>query len=237
MGASRRSTADMALAVAKRALQAAKRVGDERELKVAEASLTNLPLGNSAAGWVGATGDVIGSGGAVLPLCQIVQGVTAENSRIGEEIVVKQIEVRGQWTTDATIGTANLRMIVFRDKLQRALGGVVPLPSEVLQLLRTNSMLYTENVDRWEIYVDQQFEMAKPSAASYTSRGNFSFYKKVNVPVKWQTSASNIIDKNGLYVLLLADHYTSGSDLSQQFTAATTEGLIDIQGRVYFTDA
>lgn len=234
----RGTPAQQAMAMAKRALQATRQLNAERELKVHESSFTNQPLGNPCGGqWPGAVGDVIGNGGAVLPLCQITQGITGEQTRVGEQICVKEIEIRGKWGTSPDIGSANLRMIVFRDKQQRSVGGVVPLPSEVLQLLRSNSCLYVETAERWEILTDQLFELAKPSASNYAGLQSFAFKKKVNIQVKWDTNASNIVSQNGLYVLLLADHYASSSaDLTQNFVVATNDGLIDMQGRVKFQD-
>lgn len=237
--ASGKASAAVALATAKRALQAARKLSAERELKVLENNLVNQLLGNDVTSqWASAQGAVIGNGGAVFPLVFMPQGLTGEQARVGEQILVKCIDIRGHYTTDPDVASSALRMIVFRDKQQRNTSPV-PIPGEVLQLLRTNSLLLWDNIDRYEILCDKTYETNKPQVAGYASRVGFQWTKKVEVPVHYAGSANNSVDRNGLYMLLLADHYTNRiptNDTTHQFTAAVPEGMIDIMVRVMFQD-
>ena len=119
-GEGRKGAAALALATAKRALQATRKLNDERELKIFENTFVNQLMGNDVTTqWASAQGAVIGNGGAVMPLVFMPQGVGGKQNRVGEQILVKMIELRGHYTTDADIGCSALRMIVFRDKRQR----------------------------------------------------------------------------------------------------------------------
>lgn len=230
----------VALATAKRALQATRKLAAERELKMNENTFVNQLLGNDVTSqWPSSQGAVIGNGGAVCPLAFVNQGVGGENNRVGEQIVVKCIDIRGHYTTDLDVASSALRMIVFRDKQQRN-SSPVPIPGEVLQLLRTNSLLAWDLIDRWEILCDKTYETAKPQVSGYASRVGFQWTKKVEIPVHFAGSAANSVDRNGLYVLFIADHYTNRiptNDTTHQFTAAVPEGMIDVTARIMFQDA
>lgn len=229
--------AAMALAVAKQALRATRKLNAQRELKFFEEDLVNLDLGIDVTGqYPGATGAVIGNGGACFPLAYIAQGVT-ESTRVGEHIQVKQIEIRGHFTNNF-MACGALRMIVFRDKQTTSFSGQ-PLPANVLQVLRTNSLYLYDNVDRWEIYHDETMEWNQVNDVGYPTRTGFQFKKKVDVDCEFSGAGANSIEKNGLYLLLIMDYYPGGAlatDTTVVVPAAGNYGLIDLTTRVMFQD-
>lgn len=238
-GVGRQDRAALALAYAKRALQASRKVERQRELKFHEGTLVNLDVGVDVTGqWPSSTGAVIGNGGAVLPLTTIPQGV-AETQRVGERVQVKQIEIRGHFTNNYMAAGA-LRMIVFRDKQLNSVFGAQATPATVLQVTRTNSLYLYDNIDRWEVYSDQTVEFNKPDLNGYYTRTGFQFKKKVDVSVGFNSNGTGSADSNGLYCLLLMDYYPGGAtayDTTVVVPAAANYGLIDVTGRVMFTDA
>jgi len=235
--ASSKDRAAMALAVAKQALRATRKLNAQRELKWHEATLVNLDLGIDVTGqYPGATGAVIGNGGACFPLAYIAQGIT-ENTRVGEHIQVKQIEIRGHFTNNF-MACGALRMIVFRDKQTTSFSGQ-PIPANVLQVLRTNSLYLYDNVDRWEVYTDQTMEWTQVNDVGYPARTGFQFKKKIDVDCEFSASTANSIEKNGLYCLLIMDYYPGGAlatDTTVVVPAASNYGLIDLTTRVMFQD-
>jgi len=237
--ASSKDRAAVALAYAKRALQATRKLANSRELKFHEGTLVNLDLGVDVTGqWPSSTGAVIGNGGAVLPLTTIAQGV-AETQRVGERVQVKQIEVRGHFTNNY-MPCGALRMIVFRDKQLNSVFGAQPSPAQVLQVTRTNSLYLYDNIDRWEVYTDQTISWTKEDTNYNIQRTGFQFKKKVDVTVGFNANGTGSADSNGLYLLLIMDYYEGGAtayDTTKVVPAAANYGLIDVTARVMFTDS
>lgn len=241
-GKSSRKKSEDALAVAKRALRTAKAVAAERELKVLENTLVNMDMGNDVTGqWPNAVGAVIGNGGAVLPLCFMGQGLT-EVTRIGEEVQAKGVEVRGH------VGFINMekpnlavRFIIFRDKQQRS-SGTVPQPFEVLQVTRTNSLILWDNIERFDILLDDTKYYNQPeSTITHDGCPRFPFHykRKLNFPIKYSGSASNTADKNGLFMLVIADYCEAfpAIDTTTVLPAASNYALMDCTARFVYTDA
>lgn len=231
-----------ALAVARQALRTAKAVAAERELKVLENTLVNMDMGNDVTGqWPNAVGAVIGNGGCVFPLCFMGQGLT-EITRIGEQIQAKGVELRGH------VGFINMekpnlavRFIIFRDKQQRN-SGTVPGAFEVLQVTRTNSLLQWDNIDRWEILVDDtKYYNAPESSITHDGCPRFPFHykRKLNFPIHYSGSASNTCDKNGLFLLMIADYCEAfpAIDTTTTLPGASNYALMDCTARFTYTDA
>lgn len=238
-----KASAALALAVAKRALQATRKLEASQELKVIEQNLVNYFTGTDCSGqWPGSTGAVVANGGAVCPLAYVGQGTT-DITRVGEQIIAREIEIRGHIAKGEDVLPAGaLRMIVFRDKQSIPFSGQ-PIPGNVLQLLRTHSLLLWDNIDRYEVYTDQLISWdgalsgntANPAG---TLRVPFQFKKKINVPVHFQAGTANSVEKNGLYVLFLIDVYGKGNIGDTTGTVAPGEYLLmDCMARLKFTDA
>jgi len=133
-------------------------------------------------------------------------------------------------------------MIVFRDKQSIANSGQ-PIPANVLQLLRTHSLLQYDNVDRYEIYTDQLISWDGALSGNTSNpagclRVPFHYKKKLNVQVHYNAGAANSIDKNGIYVLFLIDVYGKGNIGDTTDTVDPTQYiLMDVQARLKFTDS
>jgi len=241
--AGRKDSGALALAMAKRALQATRKLESSVELKFSENNFTNYYTGTDCTGqWPGSTGAVVGNGGAVCPLTYIGQGST-DLTRVGEQIVAREIEIRGHIAKgEDTLPAGAMRMIVFRDKQTTPFSGQ-PLPANVLQLLRTHSLLLWDNIDRYEIYTDQLISWdgalsgntANPSG---TLRVPFHYKKKINVPVHFNAGTANSVEKNGIYVLFLIDVYSKSAVGDTTWTVAPGEYiLMDCAARLKFTDS
>lgn len=241
--AGRKDSGALALAMAKRALQATRKLEASQELKVTENNLVNYFVGTDVTGqWPGSTGAVVGNGGAVCPLAYVAQGTT-DLTRVGEQIIAREIEIRGHIAKGEDIYPAGaLRMIVFRDKQTIPFSGQ-PIPANVLQLLRTHSLLQYDNIDRYEIYTDQLISWdgalsgntANPAG---TLRVPFHYKKKINVPVHFSAGTANSVEKNGLYVLFLLDVYSKSALADTTWTVAPGEYiLMDCAARLKFTDS
>lgn len=236
-GTGRKDSAALALAVAKRALQATRKLNADRELKFNEMTFVNYDVGTDCSTqWPGSTGAVVGNGGAVCPLHYISSGL-GDTQRVGEQIVAKQIEIRGHLANGFPYGSGALRMIVFRDKQTIANSGL-PLPATVLQVLRTNSLLNYNNIDRYEVFVDQTFNFQDVQIQeTHCSRTPFYFKKKINVPIHFESSAATSVEKNGVYVLFLIDVFPAGTGVDTTVIVAPGDRvLMDCTARLMFQD-
>lgn len=233
-----KASAALALAVAKRALQETRKLNAERELKMAEYTLVNYDCGTDATGqWPGATGAVVGNGGAVFPLHYIAQG-TSDLTRVGEQIVAKQIEIRGHLGNGYPYASGALRMIVFRDKQTIPFSGQ-PIPGNVLQVTRTNSLMLWDNIDRYEVYADETYNWEEVQiSGSHATRVPFQFKKKINVPIHFSQGTANSVEKNGLYVMFILDVFPGGVGVDTTVIVGPGERtLMDVTARLTFTDA
>lgn len=241
--AGRKDSGALALAMAKRALQATRKLESSVELKFSENNFVNYLVGTDCTGqWPGSTGAVVGNGGAVCPLTYIGQGQT-DLTRVGEQIIAREIEIRGHVAKgEDDLPAGALRMIVFRDKQTTAFSGQ-PLPGNVLQLLRTHSLLQWDNIDRYEIYTDQLVSWdgalsGNTSNPAGALRVPFHYKKKINVPVHYNAGTSNSVEKNGIYVLFLIDVYGKGNIGDTTDTVDPTQYiLMDCVARLKFTDS
>jgi len=241
-GYRRAKPASAALAVAKQALRTARKVAAERELKMLENAVVNQDMGNDISGvWPNAAGAVVGNGGAVLPLCFMTAG-TGDSQRVGEQVQAKGFEVRGHFAM-LNMDQPNIavRFIIFRDKQQRS-SGTTPLPFEVLQVTRTNSLLLWDNQDRFEILVDdtKYASASEPSAAhAGCPRYPFHYKRKLNFPIHWTSTSSNAVDKNGLFMLVIADTAENfpAVDSTATLDPASNQAIWDCTARFVYTDA
>lgn len=229
---------DTALAVAKRALRAVSKVRNQVEVKMIENTMVNQDLGNDCSGaWPGATGAVIGNGGAVLP-CLYMIGGTADNQRIGERIHVEGFLVKGSVLISDAIGNASIRFILARDNQQRSAS--VPIFAEYMQFSRTNALANWDSRDRFTVFMDETVTVSSfdTSGAAPNALVPFEFSKKLNFTAEFNNNLAAGIEKNGLYLFVIADYGdTAGGDLTATFPGAGGVGRIDMYARTFYTDA
>lgn len=234
---SKRST-DTALAVAKRALRVAAQLRNRVETKMVEYTVVNQDLGNDMSGqWAGTTGAVPGNGGSVSPFLRIAGG-SADNERVGERVHVEGVAIKGSVLFSEAIGNASIRFLVVRDNQQRT--GVVPLFAEFMQFSRTNAFMNWDARDRWTVFLDETL-----TASTYDTGGAspnclvpFEFSKKLNFTAEFNNNLVTGIEKNGLYLFIIADYGDPATaDVTATFPGAGGVGRLDLYARCMYTDA
>lgn len=140
---------------------------------------------------------------------------TGASDRIGTEITMKSISVRGTWlqNTSLTSGTSNyVRMLLVYDSQSN---GSAPTAAE---LLTGSGMFAHKNLDnrkRFKILKDKLFILL-PTSGSNSSGGpqavNFKFYRKLNAKTEYKgtTAAITSIATGAIYLVCLAQAAANG---------------------------
>ncbi len=146
---------------------------------------------------------VVTDAGVVLPLFEMAQGLTrAQRIGISIKLVYMRIIMSGSINTSAT--ETSIRVIVFVDKQQ-----VSDSDTDVVNVLASANPHSPINFDfgvaRFRILMDRYIHL------EVLTKGQFSIRKTIplNVKQQYNGSAATDIQKNGIYILLLADEVTN----------------------------
>jgi len=167
--------------------------------------------------------------GTVTLINGLVQG-TDENTRIGRQITISSIFVRGVvLVASTTTGTGAIRTILVLDQ-------EVPQVAGVGQAMTITDYLVSDSLDalnnlnnrkRFKVLMSEVQNLSSYAAGGGPSSAHIDFYKKVNIPVEFNAADNgNIGDftKNALYLI------------TYQYGLATTAPTMQVNTRIRFTD-
>lgn len=141
-----------------------------------------------------------------------------QSGRIGRKVTVKRVQLRGQVLLPATTTAADtadrLRILVVLDMQAN---GASPLVGQVMETGSINSYLDMANVSRFRVLADKLFTLSASAAGAPTGTPSFgavlksfSIYKKVNIPIEYDASASTgaltTIRSNNILVVALTQN-------------------------------
>jgi hypothetical protein len=161
--------------------------------------------------------------GAVVQITQgIIQGATAQ-TRDGNSINVKEVDVTWQSALAAASGQDWVRMIVFIDRFAN---GVYPAVSEILMSPATSSPLEKANfiTHRFKILFDKVIPMSSGGNSKVTSIRKKIKLNNHHVEFLAATSLQSANGPGAMYYLLLGD-------------AASNQSTLTVNAAVKFYDA
>lgn len=162
-----------------------------------------------------ATGEVPATGQLTL----IPQGVT-ESTRVGRKCVIKSIHIRGTFTFTPGATTSGVDDVYLFVVLDKQCNGAAAAVTDVLTSNAMGQALTNlENSDRFVIlkrFQQRLVSNAGVSTAFSRDQVPFEWYKKVNIPIEYDSSASTgaltTIRSNNIF--LLAGSGLIGDDVS-----------------------
>lgn len=145
----------------------------------------------------------VNSSGDLLNLCGIVQG-TDYNQRLGNEVIVKSIDVRANHQQHANAVNTTIRYMLVQDRQTVAdAAGFTTL--DILSTTSVNSFLNRLTIGRFKVLFDRTFQMS--------DSGNNGGYLKEHVdcfiPVRWNGTAATDIQRNNIALLRISDEATN----------------------------
>lgn len=133
----------------------------------------------------------------------IAQG-DGQSNRMGNSVLMRSIH-RTEYTTTAVANTL-VREILFLDKQQ--ISDTAPVATDILESGGPVSLYNKLSINRFKILEDKIYTLSSAQRTGMVLRNS----KKLNVHATYNGGATNDIQKNGLYKLIVAD------------TAASTTG-------------
>ncbi len=144
----------------------------------------------------------IASGGTIVEdSCLTIAEGNGESQRIGRKIVVKSIlwnmrvKLAGQTASASTGDVA--RIILYQDKQTN---GATAAVLDVLETADFQSFRNLANTGRFNILMDKKISLTSKSGSGRgstdtlafgTDRRDFAFYKKCNIPIEYDNSATD----------------------------------------------
>lgn len=169
--------------------------------------------------------------GLCLPLSDIIIG-TSDQTRIGNKVIAKSIEIHGEVTTQATANTLNPQtwhMFIAVDR-EPDLGGIAAY-SEVYTTptgMQQSGFRYIPNSERFDILWHERFVMTTRVLGNYALGPNHFLidkYAKIDIPLKYNGSGSG--QANNATNQLIFGFICNGS---------SSDELLDLTSRVRFLD-
>jgi len=154
-------------------------------------------------------------------ITDIAQGVT-DTTRVGDELTLKHIQVRGCVFNGATNNTNDIRIIVFQYKNSDN----APIMDNLLQnsvISGTTRSAYSaraqDYMNEYIVLFDRVWhtEIGIPGAANYGQSGAYSYYLNFTVPLKYakkkiQYEAATNAAVNGIYVMCIGSQASGASN-------------------------
>jgi len=138
--------------------------------------------------------------GVVIPLLPIAQGL-GSSDRTGNSI--KPVSFLMRYGIAAGLSNCHCRVMIFRDNQQ--ISDTSPTVADVLQNSDVYSPLDAEtNVGRFSIMYDKVHNLVVGGDTAQTNI--IKVFKKLNKRVKYNSSATTDIQKNGMYLAFISDN-------------------------------
>ncbi len=160
---------------------------------------------------------VVTDAGSVISFSPAAQG-DGESERNGNQMLVTGVGMRMTALLNGSATETVLRVIVFVDK--RQVTDTAPSVASVLQQVRPLSYLNGIRHNRFKVLFDKTFALEVASNAFEFVK----FWTKLNLLQKYNGAATGDIEKNGIWLLTVADEVTNDPSLT-------------FQGLLTFTDA
>lgn len=141
-------------------------------------------------------------------LSNISQG-DSDAGRTGNSVLAKYVAMNGRYT--AVAGNSIVRTVVVRDKQQ--IGDSYPAYNTVFESNSVNALLNTDSVGRFTILYDKLNIMSDTD--TYTQC--WKAYIKLDDHVRYNGSAVTDIQKNGVYLLQVANVLVVGQETNARF--------------------
>lgn len=151
------------------------------------------------------------SAGVVFNSCCLVPQGTTDVTRVGNKIMIKNINLKGTLTLDdqgtGSIPNGIIRIIVFIDKQAN---GATAAVTDILKTATFASFRNMDQVDRFTILKDKVYTIrCQSSNALHTGASAiyFAMSKKCNIPIHYSSTTGAIteIKSNNVGLLYIAD--------------------------------
>lgn len=137
-----------------------------------------------------ATNTAIPAAGVVHPNLVVVPQGDGQSERTGRKIVVKKIQIRGEFTTTATDVGDGVRILIVQDMQAN---GAVFTTANVLQTADWRSWINLENSDRFKVLYDNTTKLY-PGPFDGVDQTQvitpFKVLKKCSIPIIYDSSAT-----------------------------------------------
>ncbi len=135
------------------------------------------------------------------------------NQREGNSIKVVRLYGKGtiRVNSASTSTASNLRVVIIRDNQQIA--DTTPTWTDIYALADHNSLLNTATVGRYSVLWDRRYTVSNQNGSPGRA---FEFNIPLQQHVRYNSTASTDIQKNGMYMFAISDESVNGVDLSVQ---------------------
>lgn len=144
--------------------------------------------------------------GEVIHITNIAQG-DDDNARTGRSVLLKSIFYRISATINASATNTFVRIILLKDNQQ--VGDSTPSVTSILASASYLSPLNVNSIGRYTVLKDHLFSL---DAAKQDTK-LIKIYKKLQMHVKYNGTASTDIQKNGIYILFISSEATNTPSL------------------------
>lgn len=165
---------------------------------------------------VDSAGTIFLNGSSEATLLRIGQG-TSEIQRIGRKVTIRSINWRfsielGLETNTATPNTDTVRIILYLDK---QCNGAAATVTGILESADFQSFNNLSNKSRFRTLMDRVYDLSHPSSSGADATAewapmiiNDTFFKKVNLPIEYNSTAGAIaeISSNNICMLAISEN-------------------------------
>jgi len=144
----------------------------------------------------------ISSTGSILNLVAIGQGDTAASNRTGNSILMRNHLTRIRFTKSSAATTTIVRYMIFQDTQQ--VGDTSPAVTDVLDTADVDSPLNLAASGRFKVLCNKTISLHSNYPIFHKET-----YKSLYSHIRYNGTTSSDIQKNGLYMLVIADQATN----------------------------
>lgn len=163
------------------------------------------------------TGGSISNSGSIFNLSNIAEG-SDYNNRDGLSILTQSLSFSSIFTINASAVNTFLRIIIFRDNLQR---GADPAVTDVLETASVQSPVVHFTASRFNILMDRTVDLAPTEKTLGHHRENFNINKHIYYSSTSGADASNY--QGALFLLAISNEATNTPTLSFYTRLAFTD--------------
>jgi len=160
-----------------------------------------------------ATGEVPATG----QLCLIPQGTT-DATRIGRKAVIKSIQIKGQVTMTPNAAATASTTIFLYVVLDRQCNGAAASATDIwTSNAPSTAFLNLDNSERFKILKKWVIDMTPQAGATTvlnTQQFSIEWYKKLNIPITWDSTAGAITEIRSNNIFLYAGTYNQDDMVS-----------------------
>lgn len=144
----------------------------------------------------------IPNSGILIPVNGIAQGDTA-SGRTGNSVLMRNLLLKCSFEQNASATITTYRMMIILDK--QAIADTVPSATDVLESANPMSPLATASAGRFQVLKQWFFTTDDTKSQTRT----IEYYRNMRIHARYNGTANTDIQKNGLYILVIADQATN----------------------------